>query len=629
MTEAKSASVFVFLRNKLIVEHTESQIAIKFNVWYYIIAVAAILAVLVTKEVDYFLKPQFRLEDGYVFFADAFNLDWFHALIQPYAGYYQLLPRLVAQSSLLLPFAYIPLAFAASSLFFITLSLSWFALPYFRHVVSSDLLRLLFVTLLPITPNSSGQLLIAYLQWFLFVWCFLVSIMEFPKKKWIQSAIFVFYLITIPTVAVQVILVPIWIWRFIFTKSTFQRKWIVILLLANLAIILSVVYRSDTLSQWSASDLIVSFYDLVHSLIYKGFLLNVLGYRLTKLFFQKIGWPFFYVITLAFIVALCILIWKQRTRIRYTYLSFTFFYIIFSSLCFFYALRSRQLNYYFMTDPLTMIVHHSRYFWPASVSCLLLIWMWIDAYWRNPMTTLPVKLMLAIGIAGIFTVNTLEFRPSSWSTGNWRTYAKLLTYLTEESNVPKISRVLPTDLDAEGIQQLKEQQKQSMLSTINASPFSLLYPITNHQFPVRIPLLPASWSMNLFAFESPRTIQPLTADLMWLGYDQKIEPGLIKVDLFWQGNPWADASKNISYMASVDLVNHQHTQLARSSVSSLSKANNATDSFVFYTEHELYLPNNLPEDTYSLLIGLAQSGSTNDIKLETALLIENTVDFHR
>ena len=53
--------------------------------------------------------PQFFAEDGMYWYANAYNLGWFHALFIPRVGYFQTLPRLAAALSLLLPLRFAPL----------------------------------------------------------------------------------------------------------------------------------------------------------------------------------------------------------------------------------------------------------------------------------------------------------------------------------------------------------------------------------------------------------------------------------------------------------------------------------------------------------------------------------------
>ncbi len=70
-------------------------------------------ALVVSRRPDAILNAQFWNEDGHVFFADAYNFGWWHALFRNYEGYYHLLPRLGAALALLAPLALAPLVLNA------------------------------------------------------------------------------------------------------------------------------------------------------------------------------------------------------------------------------------------------------------------------------------------------------------------------------------------------------------------------------------------------------------------------------------------------------------------------------------------------------------------------------------
>ena len=60
-------------------------------------------------ESDAIFHAQFYAEDGHVWFADAYNLGWWHALFRAQDGYFQTLPRLAAALALLAPLSLAPL----------------------------------------------------------------------------------------------------------------------------------------------------------------------------------------------------------------------------------------------------------------------------------------------------------------------------------------------------------------------------------------------------------------------------------------------------------------------------------------------------------------------------------------
>ncbi len=73
-----------------------------------LIFVIAVLAV-ISRRPDAVLHAQFFAEDGMFWYADAYNIGWFRALLIPHTGYFQTLPRLSAAFSLLFPLLFAPL----------------------------------------------------------------------------------------------------------------------------------------------------------------------------------------------------------------------------------------------------------------------------------------------------------------------------------------------------------------------------------------------------------------------------------------------------------------------------------------------------------------------------------------
>jgi hypothetical protein len=79
--------------------------------WQHAALFAASCAVLAARRPDGILHPQFYAEDGRAWFADAWNLGWWHALARPWYGVFQTFPRLGAALALLVPLTLAPLIF--------------------------------------------------------------------------------------------------------------------------------------------------------------------------------------------------------------------------------------------------------------------------------------------------------------------------------------------------------------------------------------------------------------------------------------------------------------------------------------------------------------------------------------
>jgi hypothetical protein len=75
------------------------------------VALALLAMVIFSRSPDVLLRARFFAEDGQVFYQQAHELGFLHSIFLPFAGYFHLVPRLVAGLSLLLPLFYVPLFF--------------------------------------------------------------------------------------------------------------------------------------------------------------------------------------------------------------------------------------------------------------------------------------------------------------------------------------------------------------------------------------------------------------------------------------------------------------------------------------------------------------------------------------
>jgi hypothetical protein len=79
------------------------------NLWQGVALFFAACAVVVARRPDGVFHPQFYAEDGSAWFADAYNLGWWPALLRPYTGYFLTAPRLAGALAQLVPFIHAPL----------------------------------------------------------------------------------------------------------------------------------------------------------------------------------------------------------------------------------------------------------------------------------------------------------------------------------------------------------------------------------------------------------------------------------------------------------------------------------------------------------------------------------------
>jgi hypothetical protein len=77
--------------------------------WQHFAIFGLVVAAIVSRRPDALLNPQFYSEDGFVWFANAWNLGWLHSLTLPDGGYLNTLPRLICGIAIHIPLRSAPL----------------------------------------------------------------------------------------------------------------------------------------------------------------------------------------------------------------------------------------------------------------------------------------------------------------------------------------------------------------------------------------------------------------------------------------------------------------------------------------------------------------------------------------
>ena len=150
--------------------------------WQHGAAFLLACAILISRRPDAILHAQFFAEDGHVWYADAYNFGWWHALFQAHTGYYQTLPRLGASFALLVPLAFAPLVLNLIAIAVMAMpvnillssrSVAWGSLR------SRALLAGVFLVLPNCTEISYG---ITESQWLLALSAFLILVASTPRN---------------------------------------------------------------------------------------------------------------------------------------------------------------------------------------------------------------------------------------------------------------------------------------------------------------------------------------------------------------------------------------------------------------------------------------------------------------
>ena len=146
---------------------------------WLLVTIAGALAVLLifSRRPDALLNPQFLAEDGAYFYAQAYNLGPWHALVTPAAGYLVTSARLVAVIALLFPLAWGPLIFNFCAIVIQAAPVMFLLTDRLDHLFPSWYARLAIAFLYLAAPGSFElDAAMTYSQWHLAILAFLVII---------------------------------------------------------------------------------------------------------------------------------------------------------------------------------------------------------------------------------------------------------------------------------------------------------------------------------------------------------------------------------------------------------------------------------------------------------------------
>ncbi|HKA29348.1 MAG TPA: hypothetical protein VKH82_08240 [Candidatus Binatia bacterium] len=152
------------------------------------LGVAAILAtVIVARRPDMITNPQFWGEDGFIYFQQNLLLGFPRAVTNFYMNFPNVGQRLIAAAGGLVPFAAAPRVYTTTAIAISALCVATFSLPAFRHLVRSDLLRVLWaiaVVSLPFQDYNAIGLFgsPANVGWWVAVWLLLLSFIRIPRQ---------------------------------------------------------------------------------------------------------------------------------------------------------------------------------------------------------------------------------------------------------------------------------------------------------------------------------------------------------------------------------------------------------------------------------------------------------------
>jgi hypothetical protein len=145
----------------------------------YVLVFIDAFAIIILRRPDAILHPQFWAEDGFVWYANAYNLGGIRSLFLPMNGYFQTTSRLIAALSQIFPFSIAPLIFNVVAIIIQILPVILIISSRFSPVMPNLNTRMFLSFIYLVLPNS-GEIHanLTNAQWHLALLAFMVIVAE-------------------------------------------------------------------------------------------------------------------------------------------------------------------------------------------------------------------------------------------------------------------------------------------------------------------------------------------------------------------------------------------------------------------------------------------------------------------
>jgi hypothetical protein len=561
--------------------------------WLYGAVVACSMLILFARSPEMLLNPRFFAEDGRIFYQDAFNLGPLAPVFMPYAGYYLLLPRLIASISLALPISLVPLFFGLTTLIITSISLSWVFLPHFRPLIERDWIRLGVVGLCLMSPNLEALMVVAYLQWYVAAWCVFVVLMRSPSRRLLQWTLAIAYVIATATAPIVVLCTPIWMLRFYQVRLQ-EKLWIGLVLLMQLVIVLLTAYasRGTTLS----SDVNLLVWDLWRAFAFKVVGLTLLGHMAADWLLQWFGWWMFYGLTSLTGFGIVLLLIRCRRERKLLMLSTALLFIVIGT-SLLYAYRSAVYGYFFTRMHDSVPRAHARYFVLGSIALYLFVAVHLDSVMQRGRSRVVRSSLLGITFLMLLGYG-VTFRIPEFGIGNWHRYGHWLSVLLDAT------QKTPSDVTVEQrdtgvvVEKQGEDSSQIFLPVVESLNMG-----ADGRIPVAVPILPHTWCMTLLYTPTSGTNIRFQHGLSLQKISVSYQKDSTMMELLWTSSNRTRADELAIWF---EIVTEDDQKVFEWSDTLILPDEQDCFPRLFASQHLLPLPANLSGGVYDLAIGLAK-----------------------
>lgn len=590
------------------------------NLGVYLLVTVGVMILLALRQPSSLLNAEFVFEDGATFFSQAYNLTALESLTQIYAGYWHVIPRIVAETGMWLPTRLVPLYYSLAALCLTAAAISWFILPLHRSIVSNAWIRLVVVVLIALTPRVDGLMLIAYVQWFLAIWAILVALAPPPKQQWVRWAMAVAYTLVAFSVPALVMLIPLWLLRWWSANDASQRWWSGLLAAVTLAATL-LVMSIPRPSIMSEGNLWIAVQDTLHGLTYRGFTLPLLGIPASDTLILRAGWWTSYLVATSFIVLLAYGFLTDR-RPGKRALGLFLAYLAFATAAL-YLIRAELFGFPYATTAERLPLGGGRYFFVSATMTLIGAAIQVE----HLIATRPQLSKAATAVGLMVALSYLgAFRIGSWPDADWSSWSALVSHLNDarmespQRSIPPVATTAPTVLTTLDQVNLRYPVGTHQISNIPRPPHA------SDTYVVRVPIAPAGWFATLYVPNNWHGVADFPEGLRLLDYSIERAGGNVAVDLFWLGETQPDPAADSFYTAYVHLLDTTGERVAGFDVLLERNEHNSLPEDVLRSHHVLQPPPGNVNGPFSLAVGLYQLTDAGLIP-GTSITLSETVDW--
>ena len=366
---------------------SDEDVFVKANTFYsfspvkFFLLILGACFILFCRRPEALLEPQLFAEDGAIFFKDAYELSFWSSIFKTYAGYFHVIPRILAEFASLFPVRYVPVLYNSFSLMIAAVSCCWIWLPHFRHLIRSDLLRLLLVLMLLLSPNQEALAKLSYIQWYILLWLTLCCFMLPIRNRLVLVSLTVVIILSVWTSAISFILLPVWMLRLCFVEP-FQKSMVAAILTSSLALLAAAYFINSTADSTGEGITNIQLLfnhmmkGLFHAILYKVICSGILGPKITFSIFTE-GWKYIYAASLLLIAI--IFIFYSFTKKRMLAFMLINIYIATASV-FFFIFRTDFVLSFIQGEGVLL---HDRYFFLGTSLFILMLFTIASHYFQE------------------------------------------------------------------------------------------------------------------------------------------------------------------------------------------------------------------------------------------------------